>query len=567
MTLTTDHRAESAEGPLTAGGLRWWVAPPGRPLVRERDGLPLAEWLASGQARVVKHGPHRTVYRVVLPGLDVHVKHYHLPDTRSWLREWVRPCKARLEWERTHAVVRTGVPTVAPLALGEPIGALPGESFLITRTLANVEPLGTFLEKTLPIFEVQRRSRVRQRIALALAELLARMHDAGVRHDDLHAGNLLVRLGAEDEPALFLIDLDAVRLGSPLTWPEARDNLVLLNRWFVMRADRSDRRRFFDAYHRARFGADCRQARERARELEERTGASNLAFWRQRDRRSLASNRYYQRVQTAHAVGHVVTDLDRALTAALFADPDEPFHRPEAPVLKDSRSSTVIEIDCIVNGAVRRAVYKRFRVTGRDPWLALVRRPAALRSWVFGHGLRERLLPTPRPLAVLHRRRHGLLHEGYLLIEKVPDAVELGRYVAELADRGPAERRALLRRLVESAARLVRDLHRRQLSHRDLKSANILVERSSQALWLIDLVGVRRHRSLSQARRIQNLARLSASFQDAALLSRSDKLRFLRVYLEWGLRSKAGWKGWWREVEKATRAKTERNARLGRPLA
>src|SRR5262245_36123917 len=67
-------------------------------------GPPLEEWQTAGQARLIKSGPHRAVYRVVLPGLDFYLKQYRLADARDWLKEMIRPCKARLEWERTLAV-------------------------------------------------------------------------------------------------------------------------------------------------------------------------------------------------------------------------------------------------------------------------------------------------------------------------------------------------------------------------------------------------------------------------------------------------------------------------------
>jgi hypothetical protein len=71
---------------------------------------------------------------------------------------------------------------------------------------------------------------------------------------------------------------------------------------------------------------------------------------------------------------------------------------------------------------------------------------------------------------------------------------------------------------------------------------------------------------LWRSRRVQNLTRLHASFHNHPDLTRTDKLRFLRVYLAWGLRGKGGWKRWWRQIEEATRAKVRRNLRNGRPL-
>jgi len=560
---------------LTAAGVRWEAEPE------------LAERLAAGRFSIVKDAPHCAVYRVVAPGLDAHVKHYRPAGARSRARALVRGGKARSEAERARQVAARGVPTPKLLAIGEgPVG-----SFLVTRTLDGGRNLIAFLEAELPAFPAPRRARVRQALAAALGRFLARMHAAGVVHADLHPGNLLLRLGPGDAPELFLIDLFAVRLGPPLDWPRSRDNLVVLNRWFALRSSRSDRRRFWRAYWeaRARPCGSRRNERDAARGVERRTLISNLRFWRERDGRCLGGNRWYRRVRSAVASGHAVADLDPAVLAPLLADPDEPFRRPGIVFLKDSPSSTVIEFDLPVGGAPRRVIYKRFAVTRwTDPWAALFRPPPALRSYVMGHGLRLRGLPTPRPLGVWHRTRFGLLYEGYLLTEKAPGAVQLPAYVAGLARLPAAERRAALRRLIDQAARLLAALHERRLSQRDLKGANLLVnavpwfvaargatERqpppdsrspAEPQIWFIDLVGVRVHARLSRARRAQNLARLYASFHGRGLLTRTDLLRFLLAYLTGG-RHGGDWKAWLRETARAFRAKLRRNRRNGRPLS
>jgi len=245
-----------------------------------------------------------------------------------------------------------------------------------------------------------------------------------------------------------------------------------------------------------------------------------------------------------------------------------------------------------VGGQVRRVIYKRFRViTWSDPVTALARRTPALRSWVHGQGFRERGLPTARPLAVFHRKRQGLCYEGYLLTEKIENAQELHTFCAGIQKLPPAARRQILRRQIIQVAQVIRELHRRQLSHRDLKAANILVSRdvsqflspfSSRAwttnsqnllpvfatsVWLIDLVGVERRGRLTRSRKVQNLTRLNASFVRSTLLTRTDRLRFLRDYMHWELHGDADWKKWWKAIEQATLAKVARNLRRGRPLA
>jgi tRNA A-37 threonylcarbamoyl transferase component Bud32 len=526
------------------------------------------------------------VYRVALPGCDCHIKHNRLMDVRAWLRELLRPAKALIEYRRARAIGQRGVPTIVPVAVGtRATWAGPGESFIITLSLQGAVPLLDVLMYQLPSWRPRAQMQFRQRLAGALGRFLAHVHRAGVLHHDLHLGNLLFRPGPDGNPEFYLIDLHAVQIGPPLDWPAIRDNLVIFNRLFTLRAQRSDRLRFWHSYVRCQW-PDLPRAvvADRARDLERRSQASNELFWRHRARRCLTANRYFRRLRSATAAGFALADVERGVLDAFLADPDYPFRQPGVKLLKDSRSSTVAEFEISVNGVRRPVIYKRFRVTvAHDPWLAFLRQPPALRSWSAGHALRDRGLPTPAPLLVLHRRRRGLYREGYLLTDKVPNAVDLRAAAARLLALPAATARCRLRGLIDRLAMLVRDLHERGLGHRDLKAANILVQDQAGApdgprlgpvffgddgpLWLIDLAGVSRQRKISRNRRVQNLARIHASFYSHPGLTRSDKLRFLRAYLRWGLRGRAGWKRWWQQIEQATQAKIARNVRKGRCLA
>ena len=95
-----------------------------------------------------------------------------------------------------------------------------------------------------------------------------------------------------DVPSLFLIDLNDVRFGPPLGWRQSFDNLVILNRWFIMQAARSDRMRFLLGYLQARplplgLSRDMRDPLVRGwtRGLESATWKSLQRLWRHRDRR------------------------------------------------------------------------------------------------------------------------------------------------------------------------------------------------------------------------------------------------------------------------------------------
>src|SRR5262249_27528741 len=155
--------------------------------------------------------------------------------------------------------------------------------------------LNTFLEQILPTLPALRQTCLRQRIAVALGHLLADMHDGGIVHHDLHAGNILLNLN-EDRPRLYLIDLHAVRLTARLDWRASRDNLVIINRWFVLRATRSDRLRFWHAYRARRTTTGV--SRKRLREVEEHTTISNREFWHGLEGRCLEDNRRFRRIRS-----------------------------------------------------------------------------------------------------------------------------------------------------------------------------------------------------------------------------------------------------------------------------
>jgi serine/threonine protein kinase len=226
-------------------------------------------------------------------------------------------------------------------------------------------------------------------------------------------------------------------------------------------------------------------------------------------------------------------------------------------------------------------IYKRFnRKKILDPIFALFRPSRAWRSWQAAHHLQSRGIPTPRNLVFLARYRSipggtmslHLPHETYLATVKEQDVVTLSSYVTDtLAALPPERRRQRIRSLTFSLAHLIRTLHERSLSHRDLKSSNILIRpgdgETPDELSLIDLVGVRLKYPLPWHRKAQNLARLSLSLTAVPDRARSDALHFLRLYLPWGLSPLSDWKSRWRAIERAIGRKILRNERSGRPLS
>ena len=567
----------------SAGAVGWWVRPGWRDILLGPDGLRLDQWRRAGRLRTIKAGPHRVVYRVELPEPygPVFIKHFLVPNLRAILRQWFRRGKGRNEAKRAERLASAGVPTITAVALGEQRRRrFLFENYLVTREITGTRPLDAFVERDLPALPSERRTRVRRLLAETLGATTARLHEGGFLHADFHPGNLLVQLDAQDRPQFAMIDLDALRVRPAVGEREAIANLALLNHYFWIRSSRADRYRFLHAYVAARgWPQDRLPALARAVEEHTRDWAERL--WRRWGRRCLGDNKYFATFRGPHCWAVAARDLAPATIHSLLHDPDTPFDQPGARLLKNSRTTTVAEVILPVGGVPTRVIYKRFnRKKTLDPVYTLFRPSRAWRAWCNGQHLASRGIPTPRNLAVIGRTATGrrLLphqfwpHDTYLVTIKEEPSITVGDFVRTvLPTRDAAGRHAAIRRLVPALARLIRTLHERSLSHRDLKADNILIASSDRdeevRLSLIDLVGVRIEHPITRHHQVQNLARLQLSLASAPGRTRTDSLRFLRAYLPWARIVDGSWKLLWRAIEAACRKKEDQNRRNNRLLS
>jgi tRNA A-37 threonylcarbamoyl transferase component Bud32 len=563
------------------GDVGWWVRTDWQDLLLANGELRLEEWRQQGRLSIVKKGPHRVVYRADLPEGPVYIKHYLVPSWRETIRQWIRRGKGRNEGRRTQFLEAIGVPTNTPIALGEQRRRkFLFENYLITPAIPDSVPLDVFVETRLGDWPPAHQARIRQNLAMELAALTARLHDYGYVHKDFHPGNILVQMSPEGRPTLAMIDLDALRVCRRLSWRDAQQNLALLNHYFWLRSDRADRHRFLQRYLQVRQAAPP-DPKEFARGIETATRSWAERLWRRWGRRCTKSNKYFRKYRGKHAWAVASRSLDQREMRLLLRDPDAPFRAEGTVMLKDSRTATVAETTFTVNGQAVRVIYKRFnRKKWLDPLLTYFRPSRAWQSWQAAQHLVSRALPTPQNLAFIARTRSFrndplfwyLPHETYLMTVKADPAVTLNDYVLEvLPTLDPATQRERIRRITLALAHLLRTLHERSLSDRDLKTANILIMGDSNAenieLSLIDLVGVRLIHPLPAHRRVQNLARLSLSLAEVPGRTQTDALVFLRAYLTWGLSPLNDWKGLWRAVSKSIRQKVEKNRRRGRKVS
>ena len=596
--------------------------------------LPLEAWRSAGRLRVVKQGPHRVVYRLegaIHGGEAVYIKRFACSSWRDSAANAWRGTRARLEWNAAEAVAATGIPTIAPILLGEErrsVAGFPtaGASYLVTPEIAGSEPLDELLAAALSGGDTNAvpQGRVvlfRLWLARALGDLAGRLHHAKILHPDLHAGNLLVTGRGPGDWRLWLIDLHALRETRGLSPNQRVANVSELARFFLDWATRSDRARFLRAYRNA-LPVELRPANpmadraervvaEAALERSARWGAWRTdAAWRRGNRhvarrdgggkrcRGLARLVLIQDPNEGGRSSHVgrtagqassgtpsrgfddAVVLPRAARSWLDEWRSEPNEWVAARVLawcKQSKRRQVAAVRGDETGAGDVVYAKRIV---RSAWLErlsdLVRTPIVRHAWLVGQELLRRKIPTPEPMAYLVEPRGQGASEQWLLTAGVPDTTTVAAWLnAEADDVSRAALSAVGRRMAEVTARL----HGWGYDHRDLRFANWLVRSGEAAVWLLDLDAVRRRpqwwsiltgrADLGSSRREQNLSRLAVSAGCHPAITHSDRLRFLRCYLAAsdGLAGATDWKRWWRAIEARLGRKLRQNAERGRPVS
>lgn len=559
----------------------WQVAPGWRDVLLGPGGLRLEEWIARGQAQLIKHGPRRAVYRVDAADHRFFVKHYRCPSWRQAARHLFQVSASQRECRRALETARRQIPTVTPVAVGEHRRrGLVYDNYLVTEAIGDCCAFDDFVRRVLPAFDRATQARLRRALTVGLAKLCAAAHRAGVDHRDFHAGNLLVRMdhtAAADRlpvPELFLIDLPSVRLSRAMSWRRSAAGLVMLGAAWSAIASRSDCWRFWRAYLCERPELQVVDMRRIALQLVGRIGERRRRVARGRDRRSLGENRDFYRLRTGGAAAFAVRDLPADDFQRLLADPRGPLvnglHRP----YKLAHRSVVVEGRLPLGDKTTRVAYKRVRP--KNWWKALLfcfRRSPALEAWYFGHALLLRGIATARPLTVIERRWFGLRGESYLATQWIEGAVNLHLYAWRLAERPPSERQRRTRQTAVALGRLVGRMHGWRVSHRDMKACNVLVVERPDGVdcSLIDADSVRIARRLPGWLQALNLARLAVSLLAHPWVSNGDRLRFLRAYFGELSRGDSrwrrdDWKPLWRRVARAARKLEARLRRQGRAV-
>ncbi|MHC4443614.1 MAG: lipopolysaccharide kinase InaA family protein [Planctomycetota bacterium] len=558
------------------------------------EGGDCPDWLhldGDSRASLVKTSNGRQVWRVTLGGRLVYVKISQPTHRWSWWRRLFLGSNSAYESRIADYAAANQVATICPVAAGDikNVGAHP-ISILITLGIAKARTLMDFWSE-LDISNPQTR-KIKNQVIEASAELLGRAHQNGFEHLDLHAGNVLIEPADGGWYRAFYVDLHNVRIGRGVGDRNIARNLAQFGQWFRLHGLLTDRVRFFNRYLYWRDVAGQEGSYSRSLNCG-RSGLLQLikqaaevharVLYAKRDKRIMRTGRYFAKVELGNGWrGHVFLKCKRKVSGSrasglsfskkqwqeLLKDPpawidvsDQRYLIKDSAAAKICRSQIPLEgaepLPVICKQAWSRSIFKYIQNS--------LRRSRSLCNWKLANALLHRRIATARPLAVAERRRFGLLMDSIFIAEYVEYAHDLDTILTvRMREMSDGQQRDLKKKIIESLVSVLKQLNDCDYGHRDLKAPNIIVQWDPQGaddprVLLIDLDGIKRLRFGKHRARLRMLMRLNISLDHCRRVSTTDRLRFLKRYLDRPGGPAYDWKEMWQTLADMSEGKRKIN--------
>jgi tRNA A-37 threonylcarbamoyl transferase component Bud32 len=352
---------------------------------------------------------------------------------------------------------------------------------------------------------------------IELAQTVKKFQEAGLFHQDLHAGNFLW-----DGASLILTDLHRAKMVKPLSLNRRLWNLAHLFHSLRSRWGEKEQLQFLDQYF-DEMSDDSQKREILFQRIYPLMDLLQARQWRSRTKRCLKESTEFtvQKEKGIRTFRRRDFSLDR-LKKVMKEHQDLIREKPSCLI---KHSSEVIV--SILNDGGERICLKQFcypRVWERVK--EHFRRSKGLQSWVAANGMRSRGIPTLKPLALVERKSGLSLKESTLFMEALANDLEMDRYVLKgFADLNKK------RLFIKTFAHWLEGLHKMGLYHKDMKTCNILVSERGKT-WdfhLLDFEDIRMDEKVNWKKLFRNFLQLNTS--TPKVMTKVDRFRFFREYL------------------------------------
>jgi len=434
--------------------------------------------------------------------------------TKGWfesLKYLFLPSKARKEWFIAHQLQRRNLAIPRPLGWMEKIHqGIVQESYYLSEAIGSGISLiedSAKLGDRFPLIE--------------LAKAVKKIHNAGLFHKDLHAGNFLW-----DGGSIFLTDLHSAKILRALSLSQRLWNLSLLFHSLRSIWGDKDQSKFMEAYFEG----------ERYYLQRQRGYLQKIHAWMERLQRRQWQSRTKRCVKESTEFS-----LQKGKGVCYYHRRDFPLEilkkrvEEHLRLISDNpsklvKSSPGVTVSILGNERRKLSVKKYCSLEIWDIFKEHFRRSKGLKAWIAGNGLRARGIPSLRPLGLVEKRDWLGLRESSFLMEALEGDEELDRYILRNL-RDFKERR----RFITAFVQWLSQCHKMAVYHLDMKTCNIMVSKDG-GTWnfhLLDLEDLLLDKKVRGKELFKTFLQLNTS--TPKIITTTDRFRFFGAYLRLNL--------------------------------
>ena len=310
---------------------------------------------------------------------------------------------------------------------------------------------------------------VKRNLICKLMGILAKMHQAGIKHLDLHLNNFLIN---NDE--IYTIDGTSIRWNKKCRSLNVKDrinNLALLFAQFTL----PDYLIVYDLYSEYVKASKLKDNKDIFDKLQ--LQIKRWRRWRIKNYVKLNLREYSELIcrQSFSRFMLCKRDYDTPAMTDFLDNPDKIINSPKSLFLKKGNSSTVIRIKIDEHDLV----VKRYNIKNIRHRLRRFLRPSrATHSWKSAHLLLILGIATPMPVAMLERRFGYFRSKAYFVYEYIdgPNAIDF------FNDDKLQQKLDVAKRILE----IFKNLAVANISHQDMKGTNIIIHQNQPVLVDLD---------------------------------------------------------------------------------
>ena len=513
---------------LKCNGYRWETARDFAGVLRETIAPNVDRLETLAGCEVIKTNSGRTVIRMEVGGdspRTIVIKRHRVRDWKEALKYCFVRSRARAERDMLWRMRGAGIPCPTPIAVGErrQRGVLRGACLVLEYipsdgSLSNMLAGGVLSER-------ERRALVRK-----LGKIVRAMHDSGLDHRDLHAGNVLVRRNEGGEPNIWFIDCHRARTVRRMSLRGRAEGLGSLVAGVGGITTLAERCRLVRSYLGSERAWPRSQERKFARMLAGRVEGLRKAHRRSRTNKCLKDGSSFARERIKGGVVYRRRDFALSDVLRCVELHYEALRTRGEELLKDDVKTAVTDVSLAETG--RGVCVKEFK--SRAFPVGLVRRLSGSKgkkAWRAANGLLVRGIKTPMPLAFVEKRRAGIAAgRTFLITESARDHRQASSFLRDsggeaLLSRNPIARDALIEKIGETLGKM----HEVGAYHRDFRPANLLACWAGEewGVLVVDLEDVSLNHFPSRRERRRSFVGL---FDQSDMMGGADRERFLEAY-------------------------------------